>query len=129
DGIPQHLGALQRGQRMQEKASRVGFDWPAVSGILEKLSEEVRELADARREKQDDARVREEMGDIFFTLVNLSRALGIDAETAMRQANNKFYRRFSFMEERAAAGGKTLSDLSLDELEDLWQLAKTTPTA
>ncbi len=125
DGIPKHLGALQRGQRMQEKASRVGFDWPAVSGILDKLAEEVRELADARREKQDDARVREELGDVFFTLVNLSRALGIDAETAMRQANEKFYRRFSFMEERAAAGGKTLSDLSLDELEELWQLAKT----
>ncbi len=125
DGIPKHLGALQRGQRMQEKASRVGFDWPAVSGILDKLGEEVRELADARREKQDDARVREELGDIFFTLVNLSRALGIDAETAVRQANEKFYRRFSFMEERAAAGGKTLSDLSLDELEELWQLAKT----
>ena len=125
DGIPKHLGALQRGQRMQEKASRVGFDWPAVAGILEKLGEEVRELAEARREKQDDAHVREELGDVFFTLVNLSRALGIDAETAMRQANEKFYRRFSFMEERATAAGKTLSDLSLDELEELWQLAKT----
>lgn len=125
EGIPKHLGALQRGQRMQEKAARVGFDWPAVSGILEKLGEEVRELTEARREKQDDARVREELGDVFFTLVNLSRALGIDAETAMRQANEKFYRRFSFMEERAAAGGKSLSDLSLDKLEELWQLAKS----
>ena len=125
DGIPKHLGALQRGQRMQEKASRVGFDWPAVAGILEKLGEEVRELAEARREKQDDPHVREELGDVFFTLVNLSRALGIDAETAMRQANEKFYRRFTFMEERAADAGKTLSDLSLDELEELWQLAKT----
>jgi tetrapyrrole methylase family protein/MazG family protein len=125
DGIPKHLGALQRGQRMQEKASRVGFDWVGVGGILEKLTEELRELADARRDKQDDPHVREELGDVFFTLVNLSRALGIDAETAMRQANEKFYKRFSFMEERAAAGGKTLSDLSLDELEELWQLAKT----
>lgn len=124
DGIPHHLGALQRGQRMQEKASRVGFDWPGVDGILDKLTEELRELADVRRDKQDDARVREELGDVFFTLVNLARALGIDAETAMRQANEKFYKRFSFMEERAAAGGKTLSDLSLDELEELWQLAK-----
>jgi len=125
DGIPVHLGALQRGQRMQEKASRVGFDWPGVSGILDKLHEELTELADARREKQDDPRVREELGDVFFTLVNLTRALGIDAETAMREANEKFYRRFFFMEERAAAEGKTLSDLSLDELEELWQLAKT----
>ncbi len=124
DGIPKHLGALQRGQRMQEKAARVGFDWPDVYGVLEKLSEELRELAEARREPQDDPRVREELGDVFFTLVNLSRALGIDAETATREANEKFYRRFFFMEERAAAGGKSLSDLSLDELEELWQLAK-----
>ena len=124
DGIPKHLGALQRGQRMQEKAARVGFDWPGVEGILDKLSEELRELAEARRERQDDPRVREELGDVFFTLVNLSRALGIDAETAMREANEKFYRRFSFMEARAVADGKTLSDLSLDELEELWQLAK-----
>lgn len=124
DGIPKHLGALQRGQRMQEKASRVGFDWPNVEGVLEKLAEELRELAEARRERQDDPRVREELGDVFFSLVNLARALGIDAETAMREANEKFYRRFAFMEERAAAEGKSLSDLSLDELEELWQLAK-----
>jgi tetrapyrrole methylase family protein/MazG family protein len=124
DGIPSHLGALQRGQRMQEKAARVGFDWPNVHGILEKLSEELGELTEARRQKQDDPRVREELGDVFFTLVNLSRALGIDAETAMREANQKFYKRFAFMEERASAGGKSLSELSLDELEELWQLAK-----
>jgi tetrapyrrole methylase family protein/MazG family protein len=125
DGIPKHLGALQRGQRMQEKASRVGFDWPGVEGILEKLVEELDELAQARRQKQDDPHVREELGDVFFTLVNLSRALGIDAETAVREANEKFYRRFHFMEERAAADGKALADLSLEELEALWQLAKT----
>lgn len=125
EGIPKHLGALQRGQRMQEKASRVGFDWPDVGGILDKLHEELSELTEARREKQDDPHVREELGDVFFTIVNLSRALGIDAETAMREANEKFYRRFSFMEERAAATGKNLSDLSLNELEELWQLAKT----
>ena len=109
---------------MQEKASRVGFDWPGIGGILDKLTEELRELTEVRREKQDDSRVREELGDVFFTLVNLSRALGIDAETAVREANEKFYRRFFFMEERAAADGKSLSDLSLDELEELWELAK-----
>jgi tetrapyrrole methylase family protein/MazG family protein len=125
DGIPKHLGALQRGQRMQEKASRVGFDWPAVRDILDKLQEELTELAEAQREKQDDPHVREELGDVFFTLVNLSRAMGIDAETAMREANDKFYKRFSFMEERAAKEGKALSDMSIDELEELWQLAKT----
>lgn len=125
DGIPNHLGALQRGQRMQEKASRVGFDWPGARDILDKLHEELSELAEARREKQDDPHVREELGDVFFTLVNLSRAMGIDAETAMREANEKFYKRFSFMEERAAKDGKSLSDMTIDELEELWQLAKT----
>jgi tetrapyrrole methylase family protein / MazG family protein len=124
DGIPKHLGALQRGQRMQEKAARVGFDWPNVQGVLEKLSEELGELAEARRNPQDDPRVREELGDVFFTLVNLARALGIDAETATREANEKFYRRFAFMEARAAADGKSISDLDADELEELWQLAK-----
>jgi tetrapyrrole methylase family protein / MazG family protein len=124
DGIPKHLGALQRGQRMQEKAARVGFDWPNVQGVLDKLSEELRELAEARRNPQDDPRVREELGDVFFTLVNLARALGIDAETAMREANEKFYRRFAFMESHAAADGKSIADLDADELEELWQLAK-----
>jgi tetrapyrrole methylase family protein / MazG family protein len=125
EGIPKHLGALQRGQRMQEKAARVGFDWPNIAGVLDKLHEELGELAEARRLAHDDPHVREELGDVLFTIVNLSRALGIDAETAMREANEKFYRRFAFMEERAAAAGKSLSDLSLDELEELWQLAKT----
>src|SRR5580692_6431874 len=124
DGIPVQLGALQRGQRMQEKAARVGFDWPNAAGILEKLTEELGELAEARRRPQDDPRIREELGDVFFTLVNLSRALGIDAETAVREANEKFYKRFSFMEERAKKSGKSISDLSFDELEVLWQLAK-----
>lgn len=128
DGIPKALGALQRGQRMQEKAAQVGFDWRDVSGVLDKMHEELSELAEARAEgAADDAHVREELGDVFFTLVNLSRALGINAETAMREANEKFHRRFSSMEERAAAGGTPLTDLSLDELEALWQQAKTDP--
>jgi len=125
DGIPKHLGALQRGQRMQEKAARVGFDWPAARGILDKLHEELGELEQAEREKQDDPHVREELGDVFFTLVNLARAMGIDAEAAMREANEKFHRRFAFMEQHAAKDGKSLSDMSLDELEELWQLAKS----
>jgi tetrapyrrole methylase family protein/MazG family protein len=125
DGIPRHLGALQRGQRMQEKASRVGFDWRDARGILEKLTEEAGELARARQQGEGDARIRDEFGDVVFTLVNLARSLGLDAEAAMRQANEKFYRRFTYMEERAAADGKALSDLSLEELERLWQKAKT----
>ena len=124
DGIPKGLGGLQRGQKMQEKAARVGFDWQSLDGVREKLAEEVAELEHARRD--GDARaVREEVGDVIFTVVNLARTLGVDAEGAMRDANEKFYRRFSYMERRAQSDGRTLGDLSIDELEELWQLAKT----
>jgi len=124
DGIPKGLGSLQRGQKMQEKAARVGFDWPKIDGIRAKLAEEVAELEAARR-AADPAAIREELGDVIFTIVNLSRALGVDAEGAMRDANEKFYKRFTFMERRAEGEGRALNDLSLDELEELWQLAKT----
>jgi tetrapyrrole methylase family protein/MazG family protein len=125
EGIPRQLGALQRGQRMQEKAARVGFDWQNAGDVLEKLGEEVAELVRARAlVPAEDAHVREEFGDVLFTLVNLARMLGLDAESAMRDANAKFQQRFRHMEEEAGARGKALSDLTLDELEELWQQAK-----
>jgi MazG family protein len=123
DGIPRGLGALQRGQKMQEKAARVGFDWPRIDDIRAKLAEEVAELEAARRDG-NEAAIREELGDVLFTVVNLTRALGVDAEGAMRDANDKFYRRFAFMERQAARGGRQLGELTLVELEELWQLAK-----
>lgn len=125
DGIPRTLGALQRGQRMQEKAARVGFDWKSVEGVLEKLVEEVGELAQAQADEPDAARVREELGDVFFTLVNVARVLRVDAEGAMREANEKFKSRFAYMERKAAESGKSVSDLALERLEELWQEAKT----
>jgi tetrapyrrole methylase family protein/MazG family protein len=123
DGIPRALGALQRAQKMQEKASRVGFDWPDARAITHKLAEEIAELTEARQ-SGDERMIREEIGDILFTVVNVTRRLGIDAEGALREANDKFYRRFAFMEQRASAQGRNLGDLSVDELEDLWELAK-----
>lgn len=129
DGIPEALGALQRGQKMQEKAARVGFDWTDPRDITEKLAEELQEFAEARVAAgplaPEDAHVREEFGDVMFTVVNLARRLGIDAEGAMRDANRKFDKRFRYMEQFALAAGKQLVDMSLDELEDLWQQAKT----
>ena len=124
DGIPKGLGALQRGQKMQEKAARVGFDWPDPRGVTDKLAEELGELAEARKSVDNEAAVREELGDVLFTVVNLARQLGVDAEGALRGANDKFYRRFAFMEKYAESQGKTLSDHTLDELEELWALAK-----
>jgi len=124
DGIPKGLGALQRAQKMQDKASRVGFDWPDLDGVRAKIAEETAELEEARREG-DRERIREEFGDLLFSFVNFSRVLGYDAEGALREANEKFYRRFNFMERRAEHQGRALDDLSLDELEELWQLAKT----
>jgi len=129
DGIPKSMAALQRGQKMQEKAARVGFDWTDPRDITEKLHEELRELAEARLRAGDlrpeDPHVREELGDVLFTVVNLARRLGIDAEGAMRDANAKFERRFRYMEAYAVAMGRQLNDMTLDELEDLWQQAKT----
>jgi uncharacterized protein YabN with tetrapyrrole methylase and pyrophosphatase domain len=92
--------------------------------VRAKLGEELGEL-EAARASGDAARSREELGDVIFTVVNIARAMGIDAEGALREANEKFYRRFTFMERRAELAGKALGDLSLDELEELWQLAKT----
>ncbi|GAC1423720.1 MAG: hypothetical protein NVSMB5_17600 [Candidatus Velthaea sp.] len=128
DGIPAALGALQRGQKMQDKAARVGFDWADARDITQKLAEELHELTDARLKAGDltpeDPHVREELGDVLFTVVNLARRLGIDAEGAMRDANRKFDKRFRYMEAYALASGRALNDMSLDELEDLWQQAK-----
>jgi tetrapyrrole methylase family protein/MazG family protein len=129
DGIPQHLPALQRGQKMAEKAARVGFDWTDVRDITAKLAEELGEFAEARvaagPNVAEDPHVREELGDVLFTMANLARRLGIDAEGAMRDANAKFDRRFRYMETYARAAGRELGDMTLDELEDLWQAAKT----
>jgi len=128
DGIPIALGALQRSQKMQDKASRVGFDWPDARAVIDKIDEELAELAEARANAKgkasEDAHVREELGDVLFSVVNFARQLGIDAEGALREANEKFYRRFGFMETLALSQGHKLGDLSLDELEDLWQQAK-----
>jgi tetrapyrrole methylase family protein/MazG family protein len=128
DGVPVGLGALQRGQKMQDKAARTGFDWPDIRGVTEKLVEELHELAEARVDAKgpasEDAHVREEFGDVLFTIVNFARRLGLDAESALREANEKFYRRFVFMEKEALLAGRELRDMTPDELDALWMHAK-----
>ena len=124
DGVPRQLPALLRAQRIQEKAARVGFDWKDINPVLDKVAEETAELKQAV-EAGDQAHVREEMGDLLFTLVNVARFLDLNAEEALRETCAKFQKRFSYIEEAARTQGRHVQDLSLEEMDNLWDKAKT----
>jgi len=119
-GVPPALPALARAQMLLGRAARAGFQWPQTAGVLAKLEEEIRELAEAG----DADHKREELGDVLFLLANLARYLELDAEEALRLANDKFYRRFTTMETIARERGLLLADLPLGELQALWEAAK-----
>lgn len=119
-GIPRGLPALQKAHRIGQKTSRVGFDWPDVQGALDKVVEELKELAEA----EDDESRSDEMGDLLLAMTNVARHLGIDPEMALQKANDRFISRFNVVETQAQASGRVLSELSLDEMESLWQEAK-----
>ncbi len=123
DGIPRSLPSLLGAQRIQEKAGTVGFDWPRTQGVVEKVDEELRELRVAVDSGERD-HIREELGDVLFTIVNLARKLGVDAEAALRIANAKFRERFAAMERMAGGGATALAGRSLDDLDVLWKRAK-----
>ncbi len=120
DGVPLALPALTQAQEYQDRAGRVGFDWNVIDGVLEKIREEMGELQAA----EDEEQVSNELGDLFFSLVNFARWKKVDSETALREANGRFRQRLTFMERNAHAAGKELSGMSIDELESLWQRAK-----
>lgn len=120
DGVPLSLPALNQAQEYQDRAARVGFDWPEIEGVLDKIVEEIREV----KEAVEPDHVAEEIGDLMFALVNLARWKKVDAESALRGTNLKFKTRFAHIEAGAKAQGRNLSDLSLDEMEALWQEAK-----
>jgi len=120
-GIPKILPALMRAEKIQEKAARVGFDWPNVNGALEKIQEEIEELGRA----ENAAQVQEEWGDIFFALVNVARLKNIEPEQALQSSNDKFTRRFNFIEDSIKKVGKDFTDLSLEEMDVLWNVSKT----
>jgi tetrapyrrole methylase family protein/MazG family protein len=124
DGIPQGMPALLRAQGIQKRAARVGFDWNQLDEALPKLDEELLEFKESLRSK-DAAAIEEELGDIFFTLVNISRFLKINPEDALRKTISKFIHRFRYIEEHAAEEGRTMHDMTLDEMEKLWQEAKS----
>ncbi|MBI4561840.1 MAG: nucleoside triphosphate pyrophosphohydrolase [Candidatus Rokubacteria bacterium] len=124
DGVPRSLPALLRAQRLQAKAARVGFDWQSAESASAKVQEEAGEL-EAALARGDHDRVREEFGDLLFSLVNVARLLGIDAEGSLQTAAAKFRRRFELMEAEIAASGGSLSDTPLDELDRVWERVKT----
>ena len=124
DGVPRSLPSLLRAQRLQSKAARVNFDWPDARAAWQKVEEELRETAEALA-ADDAARVREELGDLLFSLVNVARLSEIDAEDALRGAIEKFRRRFTDMEADLVARGTSLGEASQDELERSWEAAKS----
>ena len=120
DGIPLALPALIQAQEYQERAARVGFDWPVVDGVLDKVVEEIQEIKIAT----NDDELTEEIGDLFFVLVNLARWKKIDAESALRATNLKFKKRFAFVEQGAKNQGRHLSAMTLEEMDAFWEEAK-----
>ena len=119
-GLSRSLPALAYAQEMQERAASLGYDWPSLEGVLDKVNEESAEIIAAR----DDHERREEFGDLLLVLVNMARKLGIDSEAALRSASAKFAARFAQVERLAADKGVDLTQLTLDELDELWQQAK-----
>lgn len=123
EGVPKGLPALLRAARIQEKVAAVGFDWDDADGALEKVAEEFAELRQARRDNEK-ALIEEEFGDALFALVNASRFLGVNAEQALQNANNKFMRRFKRIEALAVGRGSTIDAMTLAEMDALWNEAK-----
>lgn len=121
--VPVALPALPRAQKLQKRAARVNFDWPAPEAVLAKLEEEIAELR-AALAANNEAHVAEEVGDILFTSVNLARKLGLDAESGLRHATAKFERRFAAMEARVTASGERLAEYNPKQLDALWEAAK-----
>ena len=129
-GVPNALPELVKAYRMQEKAAGVGFDWENKEQVWEKVEEEIRELKDEIRELEmgtgdgNKERITEEFGDLMFALVNYSRFIKVNPMDALEVANKKFRNRFNYVEEKARENGKSLVDMSLDEMNELWEEAK-----
>ena len=123
EGVPKELPALLRAHRLQARASRVGFDWERAEDVLAKLDEEVNEFKEAVRLKKKEE-IGDELGDILFVIVNVSRFIGVNPEDALRKTISKFISRFRYIEMAAADSGRKLSDMTLAEMDALWDEAK-----
>jgi len=123
DGVALGLPALTRAEKLQKRAARGGFDWPEIKGVIAKVQEELREVED-ELSRGDNEALQGEIGDLLFSVVNLARHSGVDAEHALRAANLKFERRFRAVERGMAAQGRAVSECSLDELDAEWDKVK-----
>uniref|UniRef100_A0A7V3E7L1 Nucleoside triphosphate pyrophosphohydrolase n=1 Tax=Ignavibacterium album TaxID=591197 RepID=A0A7V3E7L1_9BACT len=134
DGVPPYLPALQRAHRLQEKAAKVGFDWENKEDVWKKVIEEIQEMHEIEEMKKNPnlaqksveltKKLEEEVGDVFFALVNYSRFLGINPEEALRFTNNKFIQRFQYIENKLKEAGKTITDSNLSEMDKYWNESK-----
>lgn len=120
DGVPIAIPALEQAQEYQDRAARVGFDWPEIEGVLDKVREEIEEIKNA----ETDFELASEIGDLFFALVNVARWKHVDAESALRGTNMKFKKRFGYVEKGAKKQDRNLSELTLEEMDALWNEAK-----
>ena len=122
-GIGKGLPALMRAQKLQKKAAKVGFDWPSIEPVLGKIAEETQEVVEAIKGADSDA-IRHEVGDLFFSVVNLARKLGIDSEAALAEANERFTRRFQGVEAHLSASGQSMADSTLEQMDAAWDAVK-----
>jgi MazG family protein len=125
EGVPRNLSSLLRAQRIQDKAANIGFDWPEVHGVIEKVKEEISELEQALQDNHPEE-LENELGDLLFSLVNLARFQKLSAEDALRRTINKFTARFQYIEKKLAEQNKTVYQSSLEEMDRLWEEAKKT---
>jgi ATP diphosphatase len=126
DGVARALPALMRAEKIQKRAARVGFDWGSIGPVIDKIEEELGELrAELEAGKLEQAKVADELGDVLFAVANLARHCKVDPEVALRATNDKFEKRFRYIERRLAEGGRKPAEASLEEMEALWQEAKT----
>lgn len=123
DGVPRHLPALQQADELQKKAAKVGFDWQDILGPLAKIEEELQEVREAQQ-AEDLAQIQHEVGDLLFSVCNYARFLKVDPESALREANRRFSNRFRDVEAQAKAGEKALAQMTLAEMDVLWEAAK-----
>ncbi len=124
DDVALALPALTRAVKLQKRAAEVGFDWPSLEPVLDKVDEEIAELKEAIGARDDAAKIREEFGDLLFVMANVARHLKIDPEAALRDANAKFVRRFRRIEQALAEQGRVCEDATLEEMDRLWDDAK-----